>query len=182
MFPQNVSLGDILTGIGAIAAGIGVVYAAFQLRMSRKTAQGEFLFHLYDLMQKHNEVHLQLIEGKFDANLSEGDWMKVDRYMGLFEHIQILIDDGILNVEIVDRVFSHRVHAIVTNNAIVKRNLNDQKDRWKDFLKLHNSLLGKPAYLAVEASHRNGCAPPHSGSGLEWDMHRYPSSIVNRAI
>lgn len=47
----------LLTAFGLFLTGIGLLYAARQLRISRKIARGEFLLHLYEMVQVHNSVH-----------------------------------------------------------------------------------------------------------------------------
>ena len=135
---------EYLTAIGIILTGIGLIYTGIQLRRSRKIARSEFLLHMFELIQQYNDVHTRLTGGGWpDGRIgpeSHEEWMKVDRYMGLFESIQILIEDRIVDCETVDRLYSHRVAALVMNPIVYQRNLVDRKERWQDFSKLLRNL------------------------------------------
>jgi hypothetical protein len=145
------SVTELITALGMIAAGVGVFYAALQLRMSQKASREEFLLHMFELLQHFNPVHLRLQQGKWTDDESEEEWMELNRYMGLIEHIKLLIDDGFLNVRTVDRLFSHRVHAIVSNPSVRRRNLEERRDIWNDFHELWRLLQSQPSYKAYEA-------------------------------
>ena len=152
------SVTELVTALGMIAAGVGVFYAALQLRMSQKAAREEFLLHMFELLQHFNPVHLRLQEGTWSDDESEEEWMELNRYMGLIEHIKLLIDDGFLSVRTVDRLFSHRVHAIVTNPSVRRRNLEERKEIWRDFHELWGALQSQPSYRAYEAFARTKAA------------------------
>lgn len=149
--PASFTLTDVITAIAMLAAGAGVFYAARQLQLSQKSAREEFLLHLFELVQRYNPIHLRLEEGDWSASASEQEWMELNRYMGLIEHIKLLVDDRILNLRTVDRIFSHRVHAIVSNPAVRRRNLEDRKEIWKDFIELWRALESQPSFAAYSA-------------------------------
>ena len=56
-----------------------------------------------------------------------------------------------LDVKTVDRLFCHRVHAIVACPAIRRRNLEERKDLWKDFIDLWSAIRACPSYQACES-------------------------------
>ena len=162
------SLTDLLTATGIIITGIGLAYAGMQLRRARKIARSEFLLHLFELLQKYNEVHNHLTDkGWGDGRVgpeSHEEWSKVERYMGLFESVQILIEDGIVDRETIDRLYSHRVAAIVKNPVIYKRNLVERKDRWQDFIKLVCNLEKCKVYCELIAEEKMLTNPQHNNS------------------
>lgn len=74
-----------------------------QIRQFSKITRGEFLLHLDEMFQQHQQVHLQLRPGGEWADGSAGpkekeEWSIVERYMGLFERINILVSDGIVDI------------------------------------------------------------------------------------
>jgi hypothetical protein len=143
-----------LTAAGLLLTGVGLLYAARQLRISRKIARGEFLLHLYELVQEYNPVHNELTgDGRWAHETSgpesEEDWRQVDRYMGLLESLQILVEDGFLDLKTVDRQYGHRVVALVRNEAIRRRCLEERSYRWRDFISLVSGLKTQECYRAI---------------------------------
>jgi hypothetical protein len=159
-----------LTAAGLFLTGIGLLYAARQLRISRKIARGEFLLHLFELVQNYNEVHYALTEDGRWANGVSGpktqeDWRQVDRYMGLLESLQILIEDGFLDLKTVDRQYGHRVVALVRNKAIQERSLKDRAYRWRDFTALVRGLEDQESYQSIMEREGQRRIPGPRGSG-----------------
>ena len=136
---------DVVTQVGLLLTFIGLVYTAEQIRRGRKVAQGEFLLRLDELFQSHNDVHEKLRPGgewaKENAGPSTPDeWVKVELYMGLFERVQILIEDGIIRRKIFERLYGYRVGNIVKNQRIKVEKLEKRSEGWKDFIALAHSL------------------------------------------
>lgn len=101
--------------------------------------RSEFLLHIYELIQSHNDLHSQLTgEGKWSTNnkvaslsdFSHEDLMKIDRYVGLFEGIKIIVEDEIIDSDIIDKLFSHRIAAIMSNKILAERYSGE---KWKIF-------------------------------------------------
>jgi hypothetical protein len=137
---------DAATVVGLIMTGIGLIYAGIQLRAAKKIARGEFLLRLDEMFQQHLEVHTRLrpggvwaVQGKGPSSLE--DWVAVEKYMGLFERIKVLIDDGIVDLATIDRLYGYRVFNIVANEVIRKAKLEGETRKyWQDFIGLHQSL------------------------------------------
>lgn len=149
------------TGFGIVLTGIGLIYTAIQIKRSRKIARSEFLIHLYELMEQHNELHARLTGGGWPVGRkgpeTREEWIKVGRLMGLFEYIQILVEDGVLDVDTVDRLYSYRILPLVNNELIYQRHLTKANNTWKGFKKLWESLREKEIYceLAGQVSQGN---------------------------
>jgi hypothetical protein len=140
------ALESIATAIASIIAAVGLIYVGKQLRESKKIARAEFLLRLEELFQEHTEVHTRLRPGGDWADGSKGpstseEWVKVERYMGLFERIQVLIDDRIVDLDAVDRFYGYRVLNIVDNPIIRQAKLEGERAKyWKNFIKLQRAL------------------------------------------
>jgi len=140
-----VKLESIFTVIGVCVAAIGLYYAGKQLRGAQKSARGEFLLRLDEMFKEHVEVHTRLRPGGVWTEASNGprsveDWVAVERYMGLFERIKILVDDGVIDLDTVDRMYGYRVFNIVENKTIYAK-LVDESEDWRDFLGLWQALM-----------------------------------------
>lgn len=151
---------DVITAAGAMLTGIGLIYTGIQVRLARKTARSQFLIQLYQLMEQHNEVHGRLTglgwpDGRTGPESIE-EWIKVGRVLGLFEYMQILVKDGIIDIDTVDKLYSYRLFHLVNNEIIRKRYFADQ-GRWGGVVELWKALEGKTMFkltmkLAIEST------------------------------
>lgn len=144
---------EVFTAIGTLLAAVSLAYAGFQLRVSRIIASTEFVLRIYEMLQDYNSIHARLISGG-DWSQSDGpetaeEWMDVDRYMGLFEPIQLLLAKNFISIDMIDVSYSHRVIAIARNPIIVRRNLIDKWYRWESFTDLWMSLRSEDIFLAI---------------------------------
>ena len=53
--------------------------------------------------------------------------------MGLFERVKVLVDDKIIDIDTVDRLYGYRVDNIVNNETIRQAKLEREKDSYLDF-------------------------------------------------
>jgi hypothetical protein len=139
-------LQNIATVIGLVMTGIGLLYAGIQLRASKKIARGEFLLRLDEMFQQHREVHTHLRPGGIWAGTGKGpasveNWVAVEKYMGLFERIKVLIDDGIVDLATIERLYGYRIFNIVANDVIRQAKIEGEaKEYWQDFIELYQTL------------------------------------------
>jgi hypothetical protein len=140
------TLTDIITALGAILTGVGLIYAGIQIKLSRKTTRSQFLLQLYQLMEQHNEVHARLTglgwsDGKTGPDTVE-EWIKVGRALGLFEYINILVKDGLIEIDTVDKLYSYRLFHLVNNEIIRNRHFNAHSG-WDGVIELLTDLKDK---------------------------------------
>jgi hypothetical protein len=152
-------VGLLIAGLGLILTGCGLFVAAKQLRASQRVAAGEFLLRFDQMLyEQHNEVHQLVRPGGNWANQQSGpsspeEWIKVERYMGLFERVKTLLDYGLLELHTVESFYGYRITNIVANNKIVRakrllpaaewNRLSVQernKHPWKNFIELWHAL------------------------------------------
>jgi len=137
---------EVIAGlIGLLLTGIGLIYTGRQIQESRKVARGEFLLHLDELFQQHNDVHLLLRPGGDYAEErrkpeSAQDWAAIERYMGLFERVKALVDDKIIDLDTVSRFYGYRVFNIAANETIQKYKREQRAESWRDFNDLLQAL------------------------------------------
>jgi hypothetical protein len=141
------AFGSVATAVGSMVAGVGLVmtakglkYAAGQLEQTKKLARGEFLLRLEELFQDHFETHKRLRRGgewSGDEGPSTGEeWSEVEKYMGLFERINVLVKDDIINLDYVDYFYGYRILNIARNPVIRQAKLVDQAEWWQNFIEL----------------------------------------------
>lgn len=136
-----------LTFAGLVLASIGLVYAAEQIRLARKMYQADFILKLDEQLRNHDDVHLKLRGGEWSQKgagpQTTQEWAQLDKYMGLFERIQLLVDSKIISLKIINSFYGYRVANIVINGVIRQKKLVEEKDGWADFISLAKSLKKK---------------------------------------
>ena len=120
------------TLILALATMISVVYIARQFNLTRQQAKGTFLLALDEQFEATNAMARRMIsEPNFTPNGDE--WIDVWRTMSVFERMSIMVDDGILDIALVDRLQGFRLLVIISNDAIYQR-LQSTGGEWRDFI------------------------------------------------
>jgi len=161
------SLTDVLTAVGAMLTGVGLIYTGIQVKLSRKTTRSQFLIQLYQLMEQHNEVHARLTglgwpDGREGPN-SVQEWLQVGRVLGLFEYIQILVQDGLLDLDTVDELYSYRLFHLWRNELIRQKHFADDKN-WKGVVKLLNELKDRRIFLLLSKEYGTPLEIPTSSA------------------
>jgi len=113
------------------------------------------MLELERMFATHDRIHLLLRpDGKWCGDggpQTIEDWTAVEDYMGLFEHCEILIQTGLLNADMFDRLFGYRLTNILANAVITQAKLVREKQGWTDFLRLVERLhRGVPGLAAKE--------------------------------
>jgi hypothetical protein len=143
------AIGTLVTGIVTafgVAGAIGtVLYARKQLLIAQKTAYGDFLLRLDEAFVRHKVVHVKLRFGDKYPKVVRPfefpkDWPAIESYMGLFERIQVLVEEKIIDIDVVDRLYGYRLFNIVANPVIYREKLVKIADGWRDFIKLWLAL------------------------------------------
>jgi hypothetical protein len=131
--------------VGMFAAAAAVFYAASQIRQNTKISRGQFWLELEKMFSQHDEVHIKLRPGGEWTSLNAGpktpeDWAKVEDYMGLFEHCELMLRKGLIDWETFEAIFSYRLHNIVANKIIVDAKLRQKSESWQAFIRLLKRL------------------------------------------
>ena len=109
------------------------------------------------MLRHHDAVHVKLdSEWGADWKPSPEEWPAIEAYMGVFERIQVLIDERVLTLRTVDRLYSYRVLNIVSNDHIRAEKLVEKEQFWPDFCKLWHGLERCPLWnenVQYRASH-----------------------------
>lgn len=150
---------DVAVIVGACAAivnaatTIPLAIATYQaakaskeaVQESKKNARGDFLLRLDEAFQLHRDIRAKLgpggrwYRGEHGPKFPE-DNAEVQTYMGLFERMQILIEEGIIDIDTVDRIYGHRFFFIVINPIIYQERLVKHVRDWTDFIKIWKAL------------------------------------------
>lgn len=137
---------ELATIIGVVVAGIGVVYAAFQIRRTALISEGQFLLELTKMFKEHDAVHIKLRPAGDWRKIGQSpgtpeEWAAVDAYMGLLERCEVLMAQKSLDQDVFARLFAYRVDNLLAQDAIVDKKLRGgERAHWNDFIKLSARL------------------------------------------
>ncbi|PKO01991.1 MAG: hypothetical protein CVU43_10135 [Chloroflexi bacterium HGW-Chloroflexi-5] len=139
---------SIASIFGLLLTSIGLFYTGNQIYRSRKVARAEFLLHLDEMLQEYNDVHINLRPGgewqtKSTGPKNSNEWVPVERYMGLFERINILVNDKIVDIDTIDRLYGYRIINISNNKIINQEKLIQEGEEWNDFINLRDKIIKK---------------------------------------
>jgi len=136
---------SIATISGAVIAIIVLWYTGRQVHQNTKISRGQFWLELEKMFSDHDDVHLKLRPGGEWSTNNSGpstakEWATVEDYMGLFEHCEILLAKGLIDIETFKSLFSYRLRNIIANETIVRGKLIQEKRDWTHFISLLNKL------------------------------------------
>ena len=139
--PSLTSIKDIATIVGVTIAAASLLYTAYNARLNLKTARARFWLDLRDRFQRFDAVHAKLSRGgawygRTGGPQSREEWIPVEAYMGLFEHCELMLQDGLLDADTFRKIYCYRVELLLNNPTIVKEKLIERAGDWGDFLTL----------------------------------------------
>jgi len=132
------TLTDFGTMVLAIATTISLFYISRQISATRTQAKGQFLLALDQQFEKSNDITVRLINEQ-DFKPVGADWPEIFRLMSVFERMNIMLEDKILDIGIIDRLHGFRVVKIIANDTIYER-LESTGAEWQDFIDLCYAL------------------------------------------
>ena len=130
----TITLTDIATVILALATTVSLIYIGRQVRVTRQQTKGEFLLALDGQFEKTNLITVRLVNEK-DFKPVGDEWPQVWQLMSVFERINIMMEDKILDADIIDRLHGFRLTRIIANDTIYER-LKLTGAEWQDFIDL----------------------------------------------
>ena len=115
------------------------------LEEARKNSLLTLLSRLDEELRPHEDVALKLRPGGvwfngIDSPKSPQDWLAIESYMGSFERIQFLIEQKIIDIDTVDKMYGYRLSNIVMNPTIFEEKLVLRGRAWSSFIELWKAL------------------------------------------
>ena len=128
------TIGDIASMIIALGTIGSLMYISRQVNVARQQAKGQFLLALDAQFEKFTDLTVRMtIDRNFVPQGKE--WAEVWGLMSVFERINIMVEDKIMDVAIVDRLHGFRLVKLIANDAIFQR-LSATGAEWQDFIDL----------------------------------------------
>ena len=140
-----------ITG-AAIAVGV-LSYTAIQVHRNTKVNRATFWLDVRRLFSEHRDTHLKLRNLEWaKAPPTEDDWAKLEAYMGLFEHCQMMLEGGLLDWKTFKVIYGYRIQNILDEPIIVREKLIDRRKGWEVFILLLQRMkdrIPKRRYLSA---------------------------------
>jgi hypothetical protein len=138
-------LKDWLQLIGLLIAVAALVVTAYSVDRTRRTARAQFWLNLRDQFSKHFEVHQKLRPGGEWTGEGQGpkppqEWSQLEACMGLFEHCEVMLREGLIDLRTFSEIYGYRVNNILANKTIVREKLIKAQEGWKQFINLTQRL------------------------------------------
>ena len=129
---------------GLLVAVIALCWTAYGVYLNRKIKQAEFWMQLRVDFSKYDEVHSNLRPGgkwwRREGPNTVEEWVKVEGYMGLFEHCEIMLKQGLLDESVFADSYKYRIANIVSNESIRQAKLIKHAQGWERFIELCKRL------------------------------------------
>jgi hypothetical protein len=136
-FENAVSLLGILLSLTAI------VFTALTILRNTKVHRAQFWLDLRARFSAFDDVHQKLRPGGAWSGDGSGpveteEWIRLEAYMGLFEHCNIMLNDGLIDEKTFEKIYAYRLRNIVKNRTIVDAKLKneDRRKYWEEFAAL----------------------------------------------
>lgn len=136
-FENAISLVGILLSITAI------FFTAYTISRNTRVNRAQFWMDLRERFSAFDDIHLKLRPGGEWFSNGKGpskteEWVRVEAYMGLFEHCNIMLNEGLIDEKTFGKIYAYRLKNIVSNIIIANAKLRNEEIRksWKDFIEL----------------------------------------------
>jgi hypothetical protein len=164
----------VATITGAVAGVAALVYTGWQIRQNTLAHRAEFWLTLRQMFSEHRHVHFMLRTYEWtNEDITHSDWADLEAYMGLLEHCEIMLEDGLLDWRTFNDVYGYRILNILSNPLIVRDTLIRRRRGWIRFLDLarrmgeikhtrylsgfHDRQQGLWTLWWGKVTHRDGC-------------------------
>ncbi len=136
------TIADLASLILAVVTAISLLYIARQVSVSQKQAKGQFILALDEQFAQSREITARFAsEPQFRPEGRE--WTKVWALMSIFERVSIMVEDKILDLEIVERLWGFVLVRLIENDAVYQR-LHATGAEWQDLVSLCHAIAKGP--------------------------------------
>lgn len=128
------TVGDIGAAALPLVTGFGLLFVWQQIRAARHVARSQFLLDLDRRLRDHVGVAFDVRSPSWTPK-DDAEGFELARYMGLIERMAILVDDGIVDLSTVRKLYGWRMRWLIANQC-VRQDLADRREGWRTFIEL----------------------------------------------
>jgi hypothetical protein len=145
------TIADLASVVLALSGTLSLLYIARQLAVTRRQAKGQFLLALDDRFAQSRAILARFV-GDPNFTPQGEEWPQVWALMSIFERLNIMVEDRIVDVAIVDRLHGYLLLGLIANDAVYER-LKTTAAEWQDFIDLCHAI--------ARHRRRRGIGPRH---------------------
>lgn len=130
---------DVATIVGVMVGAASLVFAALSTRRTALTSRAKFWLDLRSSFARHDEIHHKLHprgEWKNPRAPTTEEQFQVEAYMGLFEHCEIMLDQGLIDERTFREIYRYRLLNLVANDWVRVEKLCNIPGGWKRLIAL----------------------------------------------
>ena len=121
----GLGLEKVITLSAAALGGFAILY---QLKKDYQISKAEFIYNLNDTFSNNQEIayiymKLKCFRDKEDVEFTADDGRRMGDYIMFFYILGYLIDENMINMDMVDRIFSNKFFLFMNNPHVQKHQL-----------------------------------------------------------
>lgn len=131
--------------LSSVFAGISVLYLAKQIKESHRTAKVQFISNLESEFMMFANTYIKLLPGGIWCSEKDGpndsaDVQEIINYLAFFLKIEYLLNQGLLDIATVDKLFATRFFLVANNIHTQRKILYEEmyKSSWADIFSLYH--------------------------------------------
>jgi hypothetical protein len=136
---DNTEIKDVATIVGVLVGAVSLAFTALNTRRTALTNRAKFWLDLRSTFTSHDEIHHKLHprgDWKNPRAPTEEEQFQVEAYMGLFEHCEIMLEEGLIDEKTFKEVYRYRLMNLVANDWVRVEKLCNIPQGWKRFIAL----------------------------------------------
>ncbi len=139
-------VGAIASTISALSSLVAISFVAVQLRANNRIAQAQLLNELERDIARDTDTYWAISSrGKESQEaLTETETAALLRCLSFFERVNVILETGVLKIDIIDRIFAGRFFVLLNNLHVQKimgqpemqpymRSLQDLHHKWSNY-------------------------------------------------
>ena len=111
------ALSETITILTAVIGGFAILY---QLRKDYQISKAEFIYSLNDTFSNNTEIayiysRLKLFRDREISELTKDEGRRMGDYVMFFEIMGYLLDEGMITLDMMDRIFANKFYIFMNN-------------------------------------------------------------------
>jgi hypothetical protein len=113
----------VASALGVFVAIAGVWLILRQIAENRRQIKGNLISNLGDQLHKHSEIYQRFAPGRRppayrEEPLTAEEIQKICDYLSFFEEVYLLIEEKMIDLETIDKLFAYRFFGVVGDSQV----------------------------------------------------------------